>query len=152
MTGLCECVSFAGPLLGGGHSALQGQHGFAADNLVSAQIVLANGSAATVSATQNSDLFWAVRGAGHNFGIVTSLEVKVYDASEDWTLVTFVFTQDKLEAYFDTWNALEAAHDDAGGLIVVNGFFTLNPDVDATNVSSTAITPPPLKCFAPDRY
>jgi hypothetical protein len=71
---------------------------------------------------------------------VTSLEVEVYDASEDWTLVTFVFTQDKLEAYFDTWNTLEAAHNDAGGLIVVNGFFTLNPDVDATNVSSTAIT------------
>ncbi|KAK5656478.1 hypothetical protein OQA88_4861 [Cercophora sp. LCS_1] len=123
----------AGPLLGGGHSMLQGQHGFAADNLVSARLVLANGSAVTVSATENPDLFWAIRGAGHNFGIATSLRVKVYDASKDWTLLTFVFTQDKLEAYFDTWNALEAEHDDAGGLLVLNGLFARNPAADAIN-------------------
>ncbi|OAA45676.1 FAD-binding, type 2 [Metarhizium rileyi] len=110
----------AGPLLGGGHSLLQGRHGFASDNLISARVVLADGSIKTVSNEQHPDLFWAMRGAGHNFGVVTSLEVKVYDASEKWTLVALSFTQDRLEAFFDTWNRLgESGRDDTGIVALV---------------------------------
>ena len=130
MTGLCECVSVAGPLLGGGHSLLQARHGFSADNLVSARVVLANGSAVTASAAENPDLFWALRGAGHNFGIATSLELKLYDAAETWTMIFFVFTQDKLERVLETWNQLEAQHDDPG-LLLLNGVIARNPAVDA---------------------
>ncbi|KAK1755056.1 hypothetical protein QBC47DRAFT_301016 [Echria macrotheca] len=133
VTGLCECVSVAGPLLGGGHSMLQENHGFAADNLISAELVLANGSVVLVSSSENTDLFWAIRGAGHNFGIVTSMELKVYDAQDNWTMLTFVFTHDKLESYFSTWNQLESEYENVVGLPVVNGLFARNPDVDTAN-------------------
>lgn len=113
---------------------LQGRHGFAADNLISARLVLANGSAVTVSAEQNADLFWAVRGAGHNFGIVTSFDLKLYDVAEGgWTMVAFSFTQDKLEAFFDTWNQVEVAHEDPG-LLVLNGVMARDDSLDTDHV------------------
>src|SRR5699024_4586590 len=108
--GLCECVSAIGPLLGGGHSMIQWRYGFAADNLVSARVVLADGRAVDVAADKNSDLFWGLRGAGHNFGVVTSFVVKAYNAGEPWTLITLTFTQDKLESFLETWNTLEEVH------------------------------------------
>lgn len=133
VTGFCECVSVIGPLLGGGHSILQGLHGFSADNLVSARLVLANGSAITSSAEKNPDLFWAIRGAGHNFGVVTSFEVKLYDAKETWTMIVFTFKQDKLEGFFNTWNRLEVKHVGLGSL-VLNGVFVRNPAIDTDYV------------------
>lgn len=135
VTGLCECVSVVGPLLGGGHSMLQGLHGFAADNLVSARLVLGNGSAITVSSSEHPDLFWAIRGAGHNFGIVTSLDIKVYDAKETWTMLVFTFKQEKFEALLAAWNSLEAKYEDSG-LLVMNGLLVRNPEIDMQNVSA----------------
>lgn len=134
VTGLCECVSVIGPLLGAGHSLLQGRHGFAADNLVSARLVVADGSVVTVSARENPDLFWALRGAGHNFGIVTSFDLQIYDAEKKWSIITLVFSQDRLEEYFDTWNALEEETYDRG-LLVVNGIISRNQDLDPDYVS-----------------
>jgi FAD/FMN-containing dehydrogenase len=64
-------------MLGGGHGLLQGHYGLLSDNLISARMVLANGTAVTVSSESNPDLFWAIRGAGHNFGIVTEFEYKI---------------------------------------------------------------------------
>lgn len=64
VSGLCECTSIIGPLMGGGHSALQGFHGFVSDNILSARVILADGSAVTASDEDNCDLFWALRGAG----------------------------------------------------------------------------------------
>ncbi|KAK5660714.1 hypothetical protein OQA88_12079 [Cercophora sp. LCS_1] len=129
VTGLCECTSVAGPLLGKGHSILQGNYGFAADNLVSARVVLADGRAVTVSERENKDLFWGLRGAGHNFGVVVSMEVKVYDASKRWTLVEMAFEQEKLESYFETWKRLEDEFEDVGGL-ALNGAFVRNDEID----------------------
>ncbi|KAH2129688.1 hypothetical protein KXV68_001298, partial [Aspergillus fumigatus] len=119
--GLCECVSILGPLLGGGHSVLQGAHGFAADNLVSAKIALHDGSVVTASATENEDLFWGLRGAGHNLGIVLEFEIKVFNIHPDpWTFMTFVYNADKIEEYFQAWNQLEDIIADPG-LVVLNG-------------------------------
>jgi len=128
--GTCECISIAGPLLGGGHGLLQNKNGFSADHLLSARVVLADGRAVTASPTENEDLFWALRGAGHNFGIVTSFEVDVYDQWLDgWNIITWVFTQDKLEEYFETWNRLEEEIDDVG-LLVMNGHYLRIPTFD----------------------
>lgn len=131
--GLCQCISVVGPMLGGAHSILQSDKGFAADNLVSARVVLEDGSVVVASDKSNKELFWGLRGAGHNFGIVTSAEVRAYDVpDETWTIVTFWFTGDKLEDVFETWNTLEDEHDDPG-LLVVNGHILRNPEVDAEN-------------------
>lgn len=115
---------------------LQGLHGFAADNLVSARLVLANGSAVTVSSTSHAELFWAIRGAGHNFGLVTSLGINVYDARPTWSMVVFMFTQDNLESFFETWNELEATYKKPG-LLVLNSFIARTPQVDAKQVSTS---------------
>ena len=53
-------------------------YGLISDNFVSLNVILANGSAIMVNEMNNSDLWWAMRGAGHNFGIVTSFELNVY--------------------------------------------------------------------------
>ena len=55
-------------------------YGLISDNLVSLNVVLANGSAIMVNETNNPDLWWATRGAGHNFGIVTRFEFNIYPA------------------------------------------------------------------------
>jgi FAD/FMN-containing dehydrogenase len=65
-------VSMAGLLLGGGYGPLTTRFGLASDNLISAELVLADGSIASCDATHSRDLFWAVKGGGGNFGIVTS--------------------------------------------------------------------------------
>src|SRR5450432_3789350 len=106
VTGLCECTGVLGPLLGGGHGLLQGHYGLLADNLISARLVLANSTAITVSAESYPDLFWALRGAGHNFGIVTEFTYKIYDVplGETWAYETFIFTGDKVEALAEQLN------------------------------------------------
>ncbi|KAL8420607.1 hypothetical protein RB594_003411 [Gaeumannomyces avenae] len=97
VTGTCECVSIMGPALGGGHGWLQGYYGLVADNIVSLDVVLADGRAVTASADQNADLFYALKGAGHNFGVVTSAVFKIYDVtSRDWAIETHIFSGDKL--------------------------------------------------------
>lgn len=71
-------VGVAGWLLGGGYSLLTNQYGLGIDNLVEASVVLCNGKSVKASAERNSDLFFAIRGGGNNFGIVTSFTVQTY--------------------------------------------------------------------------
>lgn len=104
VAGGCDCTGFTAPMLGGGHGWLQGRYGLITDNLISARLVLANGSAITVSSAQHSDLFWGIRGAGHNYGIVSSINYQVYDRKTDadngFATATYTFKQDKLESVF----------------------------------------------------
>ncbi|EFQ34776.1 hypothetical protein CGRA01v4_01721 [Colletotrichum graminicola] len=120
VTGTCECVSTLGPALGGGHGWLQGHHGLVSDQFVSMNILLADGTLPTIDET--SDLWWAVKGAGHNFGIVTSVDVKIYDIEHrDWAVETLIFSGDK--------NGTQAAD-------VVNWSYWLNnPDAGPENVT-----------------
>jgi FAD/FMN-containing dehydrogenase len=74
-------TGIAGLTLGGGLGYLMGKHGSACDNLLSLDVVTADGEMLTASAEQNADLFWAMRGAGANFGIVTSFRYRVHPLS-----------------------------------------------------------------------
>ncbi|MCX4746156.1 FAD-binding oxidoreductase [Kitasatospora sp. NBC_01287] len=78
VTGTVKAVGVTGLTLGGGYGLLAGAHGLASDNLVGAHVVLADGESVTASAEENPDLFWALRGGGGNFGVLTSLRYRVH--------------------------------------------------------------------------
>jgi FAD/FMN-containing dehydrogenase len=76
--GAARPTGIAGLTLGGGHGLLMREHGLACDNLLSVDLVTADGHLLTASPGENADLFWGVRGGGGNFGIVTSFEYRLH--------------------------------------------------------------------------
>jgi len=76
--GTVSHTGIAGLTLGGGVGWQMARHGFTCDNVRSVQIVTADGRLLTADASRNEDLFWAVRGGGGNFGVVTSFEYQLY--------------------------------------------------------------------------
>ncbi len=71
-------TGIAGLTLGGGYGWLVGKHGLACDNLLGVELVTAEGRVLTANASQNADLYWGVRGAGANLGVVTSFEYRLH--------------------------------------------------------------------------
>src|SRR5881296_4570218 len=77
-SGIISTTGVGGLTLGGGIGHLTRKCGLTIDNLLSADMVLADGTFVKASADENSDLFWAIRGGGGNFGIITSFEYRLH--------------------------------------------------------------------------
>ena len=94
-SGINSTTGIAGLTLGGGFGWLTRKYGMTIDNLVSAEMVTAKGTQIRVSADENTDLFWAIRGGGGNFGVVTRFEFKLHPVGPEIIagLLVFPFAQ-----------------------------------------------------------
>ncbi|KAI0910044.1 hypothetical protein F4823DRAFT_591970 [Ustulina deusta] len=133
VTGVCDCTSILGPGLGGGHGVLQGHYGLVSDQFISMNVVLANGTMLTIDENNHADLWWAMKGAGHNFGIVTSVKSKIYDVQHpNWAYEMFIYTGEKVDSLFRTINE-QFPNDDTEDVGILNlSVFFNNPDIDPT--------------------
>ncbi|KAI1113087.1 hypothetical protein F5Y14DRAFT_229472 [Nemania sp. NC0429] len=101
--GRIPIVGVAGLLLGGGYSYLTGEFGTAADSVKNYEVVLGDGSIVHANSGHNSDLFWALKGGGPNFGIVTRFDLFTVPISDVWYEI-ILFTPDQAHAVLDAFS------------------------------------------------
>lgn len=124
-----------GPGLGGGHGRYQGLYGMISDTFISLNVVLADGTPITVSDKSHADLFWGMKGAGHNFGVVTSFKAKIFPRNLDtWYHKSYIFTGDKLEEIHEALNTL-GGNGTQPKYLNNYGLYYFDYNISTTNVS-----------------
>jgi FAD/FMN-containing dehydrogenase len=103
--GINSTTGIAGLTLGGGFGWLTRKYGMTVDNLVSADLVTAEGACVHASAQENPDLFWAIRGGGGNFGIVTQFEFQLHPVGPNLLSGLVVFPFDDAKALLRKYRA-----------------------------------------------
>jgi len=131
--GLISHTGVAGLTLGGGMGWLTRRAGLSIDNLLSAEVVTADGEVCRASEVENPDLFWAIRGGGGNFGVVTEFEFRLHEVGPMINLGLLFWTADRGP------EVLEVARD---------LFPTLPPDI---NIVVAGMSAPPAP-FVPEQY
>jgi FAD/FMN-containing dehydrogenase len=124
--GVVSSTGIAGLTLGGGVGWLTRAHGLSADNLVSVELVTADGQHVTTSATEHPDLFWALHGGGGNFGVVTAFTFRAYPHGPRLFAGNLVYGQDR---WRQAWAAFEE--------------WTRDLPEQMTSITTT-MTPPPV--------
>ncbi|KAJ3013413.1 hypothetical protein NUW54_g1602 [Trametes sanguinea] len=124
-----QSTGVGGLVLGGGYGWLSAAYGLAIDNLVQATVVTADGAIRTANASENADLFWAIRGAGSNFGVVTEFVLKLHTQRRTVFAGLAIFSPDTLEALLDvTQQWWDKGPSEKEGMIQA---FTRGPDHQA---------------------
>ncbi len=111
-TGINSTTGMAGLTLGGGFGWQSRKRGLTIDNLNAVDVVLASGEFVQANATHNSDLFWAVRGGGGNFGVVTSFEYRLHPLGPQVLAGLIVYPLDQAKQVFDGYRRFTAAASD----------------------------------------
>jgi len=122
--GTVSGTGIAGLTLGGGIGWLMGKHGLTVDHLLEAQLITADGRILTVNANKDADLFWAIRGGGGNFGVVTSLTFRLFPLGQ--VLAGLVlYPLEQANAVFDMYRRVTQAAPDE---LTVYAAFVCPPD------------------------
>ncbi|WEW58664.1 hypothetical protein PRK78_004132 [Emydomyces testavorans] len=129
--GTVNHTGIGGLTLGGGYGWLSAKYGLVIDNLISVKMVLADGRIVTTSATEEPDLFWAVRGAGHNFGVAVEFTYQGYDQVNQVYAGSLIFTLEKLEAVIEALTATLRDPDENSGAVCA---ISKLPNADDINV------------------
>jgi FAD/FMN-containing dehydrogenase len=101
--GVVSTTGIAGLTLHGGVGHLRRKYGLTIDNLLAVDIVTADGQLRHASATENEDLFWAVRGAGSNFGVVTSFEFRAHPVGPEVAVCACFYPADDARTVLPAW-------------------------------------------------
>lgn len=123
VAGLVSHTGVGGFIVGGGHGYLSAKYGLTIDNLVSAEVVTADGSIYEASEEENADLFWAIRGAGAQVGIVTRFTSRIHQQGPVWSGV-LTFTPDKLHQIVDVANDFHDKDNREGHCMVIGIGYT----------------------------
>ena len=134
--GVVSSTGIAGLTLGGGLGWLMGKHALALDNLLSVELVLADGRVVRADEKENDDLFWALRGGGGNFGVATTLEYRLHEVGPAITggLIAYPFE--------DAWDVLRYFRDVTAKLpdeFTVFGLLVHAPDGSGAKLAAIAL-------------
>jgi FAD/FMN-containing dehydrogenase len=117
--GVVSTTGIGGLTIHGGYGHLRRKHGLSLDSLTSVEIVTADGQVRTASKTENPDLFWAVRGAGSNFGAITSFEFRLHPVGPVVQLCAPFYALEDGPAVIRAWRDFTASAPDALNSLVV---------------------------------
>jgi FAD/FMN-containing dehydrogenase len=128
-TGVVSDTGVAGLTLGGGYGWLRRKHGLACDSLVEAQVVCADGEVRTASEQSNPDLFWAIRGGGGNFGVVTSFTFQLYELGPEVAFSATFYPLEEIAQVMRGWrDYVEGAPNEVTS-VCVSITFPANPEL-----------------------
>ncbi len=113
-------TGIAGLTLGGGVGILRRKHGLSADNLIAVEMVTASGEVITADDSQNTDLMWAVRGGGGNFGIVTKFTYRLHPVGPQIAGATAIYPLDQARELLRAWRSFtETAPDEVSSAFMI---------------------------------
>jgi FAD/FMN-containing dehydrogenase len=128
-SGVVSDTGVAGLTLGGGYGWLRRKYGLACDSLVEAQVVCADGQVRTASADSNPDLFWALRGGGGNFGVVTSFTFDLKELGPEVAFVAVMYPIEETAEVLRRWRAYVEQAPNEVTSVCVTITFPANPEM-----------------------
>jgi len=127
--GVISATGVGGLTLAGGLGWLRGKHGLSLDNVLSVDIVTADGRVWTASAVEHSDLYWAVRGGGGNFGVVTSFEFQLHPVGPEVMFLGAIYRAEDATQVIKRWRDFMAtAPDEIAGTLVEFSTIPTDPE------------------------